>query len=491
MAGRFALPTPSAYDSSGNPLAEGKLEFYESGTSTPLNTYSDDALTMANANPVVADSAGRWGDIFLKDQDYKVILKSSADVTIDTWDPVRAAEPRSSAVISKTTTYTVMVSDAGKLITADATAGAFTITLPPAATAGDGFEVSVIKVDSSSNAVTVDGDGSETINGNTSLDLAVQFDATLLRSDGTSWHAIVEPVSTTTPVPRGYYSGLELSIDAIDTDHDIEIAAGVARDDGNDANMDVSAAFTKRIDAAWAVGDTNGGMDTGAVAADSLYYVWLIRRSDTGVVDALFSLSASAPTMPSNYDQKRRIGFVRTDGSSNLIPFTFSKDGVYVWEHAPPTTSGSSITVFDNIPSGVRRIQITGSVVSLSGTDQLLLQIGDSGGTETSGYSGGVGAGSSVEDNSSGWKLTLGAGSATDVITFVAQLTLINATTNNWDISCLTFIGSAQHAYLATGLKALSAELDRVVLDTTGSDTFDAGELRYQFDGYPDPRELP
>jgi hypothetical protein len=59
----------------------------------------------------------------------------------------------------------------------------------------------------------------------------------------------------------------------------------------------------------------------GTPDADTLYYLWIIRRSDTGVVDALFSESATSPTMPTNYDEKRLIGFVLTDASANIEPF--------------------------------------------------------------------------------------------------------------------------------------------------------------------------
>ena len=46
------------------------------------------------------------------------------------------------------------------------------------------------------------------------------------------------------------------------------------------------------------------------MANDTWYHVWLIKRADTGVVDALFSLSATAPTMPANYTRQppRRFG---------------------------------------------------------------------------------------------------------------------------------------------------------------------------------------
>ncbi len=88
MAGRYTHPKVEWLDSNGDPLSGGKLEFFESGTSTPLDTYSDEALTSANANPVVADAAGTWGDIWLKPQDYKVVLSDSSDVQIWSADPI-------------------------------------------------------------------------------------------------------------------------------------------------------------------------------------------------------------------------------------------------------------------------------------------------------------------------------------------------------------------------------------------------------------------
>ncbi|MFO1185836.1 MAG: hypothetical protein U1E56_13795, partial [Bauldia sp.] len=103
--------------------------------------------------------------------------------------------------------------------------------------------------------------------------------------------------------------------------------------DGFAGKIALTAALTKRSDATWAVGSGNGGWDTGgAKANDSWGYVWLIGRSDTGVVDALFSASATAPTMPSNYDKKRRIGAVRF-GATTAPILAFKQDGdVFTWD---------------------------------------------------------------------------------------------------------------------------------------------------------------
>lgn len=137
-------------------------------------------------------------------------------------------------------------------------------------------------------------------------------------------------------VLRGYIDGLTLSNNATDAAKDIDIAAGVAMDSGNAVMMSLSSTLVKHIDASWAVGTNAGGLDgtesvAGTPDADTWYHVWLIRRSDTGVVDVLFSESATAPTMPTNYGQKRRIGAVLTDGVGSIVAFLQDGDR-FVWD---------------------------------------------------------------------------------------------------------------------------------------------------------------
>lgn len=92
MANRFSSPNQQFTNSAGVPYVGGKLYFYVSGTSTPLATYSDSALTVANTNPVTLDAAGRAGDIFLQNLGYKVVLTDSLLNTIWTADPVYSSD---------------------------------------------------------------------------------------------------------------------------------------------------------------------------------------------------------------------------------------------------------------------------------------------------------------------------------------------------------------------------------------------------------------
>ena len=67
-------------DDNGDPLANGKVYFYEAGTRTPKDTYTDVALTSPNASPVVLDTGGR-GTVFLSGL-YKVVLEDVNGVQI-------------------------------------------------------------------------------------------------------------------------------------------------------------------------------------------------------------------------------------------------------------------------------------------------------------------------------------------------------------------------------------------------------------------------
>jgi len=133
-------------------------------------------------------------------------------------------------------------------------------------------------------------------------------------------------------VAKSKIEGLKISNGA-DKAHDIDIAVGSCGDSTGAYLLDLTSGLTKQIDAAWSAGDDAGGIDTGSVAADTWYYIWLIRKDSDGSIDALFSLSSTAPTMPAGYTYKRRIrGAVLTDTSSNILGFLQKDD--YFWYDA-------------------------------------------------------------------------------------------------------------------------------------------------------------
>ena len=137
------------------------------------------------------------------------------------------------------------------------------------------------------------------------------------------------------------------------------------------------------------------------------------------------------------------------------------------------TTSGSYID-FTSIPSTAKYICIIWNGLGLSGTDHLLIQIGDSGGVETSGYSEGhghSGGATTTETASNGLNLYLAGASRTTI--GIAEWHLMDSSSNTWHGKFFSW--TSDWIDFGNCTKSLSGTLDRVRLDTTGSNTFDAG----------------
>ena len=146
-----------------------------------------------------------------------------------------------------------------------------------------------------------------------------QYKVVVTDSSDTTIQTIDEyGLSSTSVFDKDHVAGMLITLDT-DTDHDVNVTAGEARDSADSEDLILSSEITKQIDASWSVGDNAGGLDTGTVANNTVYYIWLIKRTDTAVVDVLISTSSSGPTMPTSYDKKVVIGIGRTDGSANFV----------------------------------------------------------------------------------------------------------------------------------------------------------------------------
>lgn len=88
-------------------------------------------------------------------------------------------------VTSKTTTYTATGDEA--VILCSTAGGAWTLTLPAAASfTNKAFYIK--KTTSDANALTIDGNGSETIDGATTYLLRSQYECVMIVSDGSNWY---------------------------------------------------------------------------------------------------------------------------------------------------------------------------------------------------------------------------------------------------------------------------------------------------------------
>ena len=149
-----------------------------------------------------------------------------------------------------------------------------------------------------------------------------------------------------------------------------------------------------------------------------------------------------------------------------------------------PVASTSVTTKdFTSIPSGTKRITISYSGVSTSGTSKPIVQLGDAGGVETSGYLGaGFRNGATVANLTDGFGVHSDWSSSV-IFHGITILTLLDSSTFTWSSGSVMGRSDATHVGTGGGSKSLSAELDRVRFTTQGgSETFDAGKINILYE---------
>lgn len=153
---------------------------------------------------------------------------------------------------------------------------------------------------------------------------------------------------------------------------------------------------------------------------------------------------------------------------------------------AVASTSGTFID-FTSIPSWVKKITFMFAGLSTNGTSLPILQIGDSGGIETTGYLSGCvaaqnGLVSSGANATTGFAM-VGEVAAASVAHGIATLALMDASTNQWVFSVAGGLSHAVASFSGGGSKSLSATLDRIRLTTVGGvNAFDAGTINILYE---------
>jgi len=159
-------------------------------------------------------------------------------------------------------------------------------------------------------------------------------------------------------LPRGYLDGLVVDRTLVsDPDHDFNLRTGRARSFDDTEDMVLSSDLTdKQSDVAWAVGSSAGALLSGTLDADSWYGFWLIKRTDTGVVDVGIEKNKINPddtiTLPANYDKQRFIFAMITDSSGNWdIGWTIFPDRVVIFDD--PQFDVNDATIDNGTPETV------------------------------------------------------------------------------------------------------------------------------------------
>ena len=168
-------------------------------TSGSPNTLSRDIVeASSNSEAKVSWSAGT-----------KTVIATPSAALLDT------------AVKAKTANYTVLLDDFNDVITGDSSAispATLTVTLPTVASARVGFRLTVKNI-GSSGTVIVDGNGAETIDGDATKTLSLQYDTIVLICDGSNWLSVTPNVQDLEVIANGTVSNAA-SLDIINLSAD-------------------------------------------------------------------------------------------------------------------------------------------------------------------------------------------------------------------------------------------------------------------------------
>jgi hypothetical protein len=146
------------------------------------------------------------------------------------------------------------------------------------------------------------------------------------------------------------------------------------------------------------------------------------------------------------------------------------------------STSGTSID-FTSIPSWVKRITVMFSGVSTNGASAILIQLGDSGGIEATGY---IGCGSTITSagaaGSTAYTTGFGLRKVNAVDTRGGAVTISTLGSNAWTAYGVSNPDGSSLDFVA-GYKTLSDTLTQVRITTVnGTDTFDAGSINILYE---------
>jgi hypothetical protein len=223
---------------------------------------------------------------------------------------------------------------------------------------------------------------------------------------------------------------------------------------------------------------TNNGL---AVTSDATGALNILTGSGGGTA-AISIDSSQNVTMAANQTVTGNLSVTGNTTITGTITATGGVSGGIRSGTAVASTSGTSID-FTSLPTGIKRITVMFNGVSTSGTSLIQVQIGDSGGIETTSYASGAWTANTTNANSTTGFIIHGANASAARVWDGAYTIVLQDAANTWIFNgmCNSLNDNAQS--IGIGRKQVSATLDRIRITTVnGTDTFDAGSINILYE---------
>jgi len=194
------------------------------------------------------------------------------------------------------------------------------------------------------------------------------------------------------------------------------------------------------------------------------------------------TLYASAANTPARLAAGTGLQQLRMNAGATAPEWFTATSGITLGTPVP-STSGTSID-FTGLPAGVKRVTISFVGVSTNGTSSLCVQIGPSGGIETSSYlSAAQHTGTGPTQSTISFIGIDTSEAAASVIGGVMVLTLENSSNNTWSAFSTLYDSNVGLIATSAGTKAIAGALSKVRITTLGgANTFDAGEINIAYE---------
>ena len=325
-------PGQQFFDDNGDPANGYQVFVYIAGTSTKTTTYKDNAGVASHTNPIILGSDGKFpgNELWVLTGSYKFVLASPTDT-----DPPASGETLSDNVAAINDTGADSVSEwvASGLTPTRVSGTSFTVVGDQTTTLHVGRRLRITDsgtvygtiINSSYSApdttITVELD-SGTIDSSLSA-----FDYGIISFVNTSIRAPIKQMSGSALCPHAGLTLSSVSAATVDVDADELILTDASGNQKLVSSVNLTADIT--VSGA-------GGLDTGSEAGNTWYHIYAISTT-AGVVNCVFSVSNSAPTLPSGYTFYGYLGAIRNNASSNFLNFQQLNNYAAMWSDSGTT----------------------------------------------------------------------------------------------------------------------------------------------------------